>query len=91
MAVDATPQETRNNTRQANFHAGWHREPPELRQISATSNGCLPDRVRHVEGGPFCKKPTKNYLNRAILIPLKARSNFQVCIKLGFNISAGLK
>ena len=85
------PQETRKNTRHASFHAGRHREPPELRQISATSNGRSPARVRHVEGGPFCKNPTKNYWNRAILTALKARSNFQVRNELGFNISAGLK
>ena len=89
--IDAAPQETRNNTRHANFHAGWHREPPKLHPISATSFGLSPARVRHVEGGPFCEKPTKHYWNRAILTALKARSNFQVRIKLGFNISAGLK
>ena len=86
-----TCEETRNNTRPADLDDGRHTEPPKLRQISATSNGRSPARVRHVEGGPFCKKSTKYYWNRAILTALKARSNFQVRIELGFNISAGLK
>ena len=69
MIVDAAPQEIRRNTRRAALDAGWHREPLEFCQISASFNGRLPASLQHIKGCLCFARKLPNIFGITLFLP----------------------